>query len=117
MLTFDNVFLLIGIVTISIIWFESLRARELTIRHCHHLCRETNLQLLDQTVSLVSISMKRTESGRIKLLRKYQFEVSENGVDRYPGYITLLGGRIIESRLEGPDGQNTFHQSKPTNLH
>jgi hypothetical protein len=113
----DIVFLLLIIVAVSITWYESLRAREMAIRYCHHLCRETNLQLLDQTVSLVSISIKRARNGNLTLLRKYQFEVSENGVDRYSGFITLLGSRIIESRLEGPDGQNTFHQIKPTNLH
>jgi uncharacterized protein DUF3301 len=116
-LTLDVIFLLLLIVVVCIVWFESLRLRELAIRHCHHLCRETNLQLLDQTVSLVSISFRRCGRGNINLLRKYQFEVSENGVDRYSGYITFLGSNIIESRLEGPDGQNTFHQSGSTRLH
>ncbi len=113
----DIVFLLLTIVVISFIWFESLRVREMVINHCHRLCKETELQLLDQTVSLVSISLKRDANGNLRLLRKYQFEVSENGVDRYSGYVTSLGSRIIESRLEGPDGHNTFHQSKPTSLH
>jgi thiamine biosynthesis lipoprotein len=116
-LTIENISLLLAIVIISLVWFESLRVREMAIRHCHRLCRETNLQLLDQTVSLVSISLRRAETGTMKVLRKYQFEVSENGVDRYSGYITLLGSRIIESRLEGPDGLNTFHQSDPYRLH
>ena len=117
MLTFDNVGLLVIVVALSTIWYESLRLREMAIRHCHILCRESNLQLLDQTVSLVSIKLKRADSGSLKFLRKYQFEVSENGVDKYSGFITMLGNRIIESRLEGPDGQNIFHQSGPTSLH
>ena len=108
----DFIFLILIILIVVFIWFESLRIRELVIAHCKHLCREANLQLLDQTVALVSLSLKRTGKGSVALLRKYQFEVSENGVDRVSGFVTLLGSRIIETRLEGPEGINTFHQSK-----
>ena len=117
MLSWDFIFILVAIAAISYAWFESLRIREKVIRHCHHLCKETNLQLLDQTVSVASISLKRAANGNFYLRRLYHFEVSENGVDRYSGYVTSLGSNIIESRLEGPDGQNTFHQSNPTSLH
>ncbi|MFT7460140.1 MAG: hypothetical protein ACI909_002828 [Planctomycetota bacterium] len=117
MLTWETIFILVLIILIASIWFESLRVREFVIKHCHHLCREINLQLLDQTVSLTSLSLRRTDSGSLGFKRKYQFEVSENGADRFSGYITLVGNRIIESRLEGPDGQNIFHQGKPSTLH
>ncbi len=117
MLTLDTVFLLVIIVIVALIWFESLRMRELVIRHCKQLCRETNLQLLDQTVSLISLSLQRTGSGNLGLQRKYQFEVSENGVDRYSGFVTSLGNSIIESRLDGPENQSTFLQSKSKTLH
>ena len=112
MLGLDVIVLLFIIVIAVYIWYESLRIRELVIEHCKQLCREAGVQLLDQTVAQVSLSIKRTNVGGVALLRKYQFEVSEDGVDRYQGYISLLGGRIIESRLEGPDGISTFHQSK-----
>ena len=108
----DFIFLILIILIVVFIWFESLRVREIVIEHCKHLCREANLQLLDQTVALVSLSLKRTGKGSVALLRKYQFEVSENGIDRVSGFVTLLGSRIIETRLEGPEGINTFHQSK-----
>ncbi len=110
MFTLDIIFLLLMILIVVFIWFESLRIRELVIKHCNDLCRGANLQLLDQTVALVSLSLKRTGNGSIALLRKYQFEVSENGVDRYSGYVTLLNSRIIESRLEDAADINTFHQ-------
>jgi Protein of unknown function (DUF3301) len=115
--TMDIIFLLLTILVVSVVWFESLRIREYVIKHCNQLCRETDLQLLDQTVSLISLSLKRANNGGMSILRKYQFEVSENGVDRYSGYVTLLGKRIIESHLEGPQGINTFHQSKSPPLH
>lgn len=112
MIGLDVVFLLFIIIIAVYTWYESLRIREMVIEHCKHLCREAGVQLLDQTVAQVSLSLKRTNVGSFALLRRYQFEVSEDGVDRYQGYVTLLGGRIIESRLEGPHGQNTFHQPK-----
>ncbi len=113
----DIIFLLLGILILTVVWFESLRIREFVIKHCKQLCRESDLQLLDQTVALVSLTLKRADDGNLRLLRRFQFEVSENGVDRFSGYVSLLGNSIIESHLEGPDGQNTFHQSRPPSLH
>lgn len=117
MLNIETIFLLVAILLVVYIWFESLRLREFVIKHCNHLCQESDLQMLDQTVALISLSLKKTSNGGLALKRKYQFEVSGNGVDRFPGYITLFGSSIIESRLEGPQGQNIFHQSGSSTLH
>ena len=98
-------------------WFEILRIRELVIRHCQRLCRDANLQLLDQTVALVSLSVTRLSRMRYTLLRKYAFEVSENGVDRQAGFVLVQGSRIVESRLQSADGSSIIHQQKSDELH
>jgi hypothetical protein len=117
MLTWDTIFLLAIIFTFAYVWYESLRIRERIILHCHNLCRETNLQLLDQTVSLLTIAPRRTENGSLGFYRKYQFEVSENGVDRFSGFVSVLGSKIVESHLQGEAGQNIFHQGKSERPH
>ena len=108
----NTVYLLLIILLLVYAWSESLRMRDIVITHCNYLCREGDLQLLDQTVAMVSISLKKTGKKSLGVLRKYQFEVSENGVDRIPGFVTMLGDTVFESYLEGEDGINIFHQSK-----
>lgn len=93
------------------IWYESMRAREQVISHCRRLCNESGFQLLDQTVSLSSLSLKKYGVLSFSLQRVYSFEVSKTGVERLAGDIVLRGKWIIASRLEGPDGSNIFHQS------
>ncbi len=113
----DIIWPLVLLLVVVYLWFEVLRIREQVITHCKRLCREANLQLLDQTVALASMSLKRGKNGMPSLQRIYGFEVSENGVDRLSGYVTLRGNYIIESRLEAADGSNIIHQQKFPTLH
>ncbi len=113
-----NSFLLLGaIVIIMLLWFESLRVRERVTRICRELCEKSELQLLDQTVALSSISANRSIRGHWHLRRIYQFEVSNNGADRYRGYITLLGTSIEAIQIDNPDGMTTIYPTVPGQIH
>ena len=102
---------------VVIIWLESLKVREFVIARCQLVCKEAKLQLLDQTVALVALSVRRSVDGALKIHREYKFEVSADGVTRYAGFVNLMGKQILSIRFEGPDGENIFHQSKPPPLH
>ena len=115
--SFDYIWPLLALLVIVYTWFEILRIREMVIRHCQRLCREADLQLLDQTVALVSLSMTRLSTFRYALVRRYAFEVSENGVDRQAGFVIVLGSRIVESRLQSAHGSSIIHQPKTNQLH
>ena len=108
---------LLLLLVVVYVWFEIMRIRELVVSHCKRLCQEARLQLLDQTVALASLSFKRSRNGMLTLQRIYGFEVSENGVDRLSGYVTVRVSYIIESRLEAADGSNIIHQQKFPTLH
>jgi len=110
--------ILLAIVTLILLfWFETLRMREYVIRRCKSTCEAAGLQLLDQSVALNSISMKRDRNGRWRVHRSYQFHVSENGTDRYPGSIILTGNRIEAVHIEGESGTTTLHQERPMRIH
>jgi hypothetical protein len=89
-----------------IVWFwqENLRYREFAVRQCKRICQEMNLQLLDQTVALTSLKLRRDQNKNIKILRKYNFEISMDGANRCRGYIILLGFNIIHTEFDLPDG-------------
>ena len=91
---------------LAIIWFwqDSLRSREFAIKYCKDKCKEMNLQLLDQTIALKSLSLKRNSMGSLVITRRYNLEYSINGVDRYKGSI-LIGKDSVDSfQLDHPDG-------------
>lgn len=86
-------------------WLNSRRAHEFSLGICRHFCDKHDAMLLDQTVCLHRLRLRRGDSGRIQLERCYQFEYSYNAVDRYSGDMTILGLKPVEISF---DGQRTL---------
>jgi len=87
--TFATVVLLI---TIGWLFLDSLRSQEAAIVICGKACKERNVQLLDQTVSVCRVGIKWGTEG-IKLRRTYRFDYSDDGEDRHTGHLILIGTR------------------------
>lgn len=85
-------------------WQFNLRYREYTIIQCRKICNEMNVQLLDQTVTLSSIRIRKDTGGKFRPLLQYNFEISMDGVSRYNGYVILHGFRVIYTEINLPDG-------------
>jgi len=113
MYSVNSVLFLAIIIVIILIWFESLRVRESVTRMCRELCEKSDLQLLDQTVSLASISLRRSVSRRTFLHRIYHFEVSSNGSDRFAGYVSLAGRTVEAVQIDSPEGMTTIYPVTP----
>ena len=94
-------------------WQVSLKGREHAIRQCKSVCGDLDMQLLDQTVSLSGIRLGMTANREFMLIRRYRFETSCNGLDRYDGYMLLHGHDLQYVEVEQPDGKiiidNTSH--------
>jgi hypothetical protein len=90
----------------ALIWFwsDSLRARERTLRACATACEQLNVQLLDQTVSLSRLGIRRDAHGRLQMRRIYAFEFSIGGGGRWHGHAVLLGQNVEYVQLDHPDG-------------
>ena len=113
-----NSLMLLGFIGLIILfWFESLRVREFIIKMCKKICRESDLQLLDQTVSLWKIKLGRSESGWLSVHRVFRFEVSSNGTDRLTGYVILDGRRIRAVQIENPEGMTVIYPHGPAMIH
>lgn len=74
------------------------------VARCRALCEELNVQLLDQTVGLAKLSIARGEQGQLQLRRRYAFEYSIKGTDRWRGTAELCGRRIESIHMEHPNG-------------
>ena len=99
------------------LWSEALRAREMALARCRRACRDANVQLLDQTVMLTSWRLARDVRGNITSRRRYRFEFSALGNDRYRGEIVMVGPKVEFVRLEHPGGPFILADSRIELVH
>lgn len=97
---------LIGFLILLVLggWFfmASLRVREIAIKLSRQACRREGLQFLDDTVSAAHIGLRRDGRGRLNIHRTYQFEFSDSGMQRYSGYIVMLGEQLQILHMDWP---------------
>jgi hypothetical protein len=92
----------------ALFWSSSRAAAELAIRYGQRACAKAQVQWLDQSAHMVGIKLRRKPSGWLGWERKFHFEYSQNGDDRYVGHVTLLGSQLVNllgpmPRLENED--------------
>lgn len=75
---------------IALLWLDGARAREFALGLVAELCQRRDVQLLDGTVALARMGIRRTTSG-LRIRRMFRFDFSEEGVGRRTGYLLLLG--------------------------
>nr|WP_217364097.1 DUF3301 domain-containing protein [Marinobacterium sp. xm-d-579] len=76
------------------VWYKGLAVRERALNAVESYCNKLDLQLLDQNVSLRALWLKRDDRGRLTPWRRYQFEFTTTGDQRYRGQVVLLGNRL-----------------------
>ncbi len=95
-----DLFWLTLIVLLLLHWWQSLKVKEIALKAASRHCQELDLQLLDQSVYLRGIWLKRDDNGKIRIWRSYLFEFTATGEDRARGRIVLLGIRVTGITLE-----------------
>jgi len=86
-------------------WWHAMQARETAARAARNACRTFGTQFLDDTVALRHLRPRRDASGRVRLLRVYQFEFTQSGGERNQGYVTLRGRRVLDVHLDAVDNK------------
>jgi hypothetical protein len=85
---------LLAIGAFSLFWSASRLAAETARRAGRLACERAGVQLLDQTVMLSGVSLRRDRRGRLRVLRRYSFDYSREGSDRERGALALLGNEL-----------------------
>lgn len=86
--------------------------KRIALQHLHQYFREQDLQLLDQTIVLKHVWPFRSDLGSLQLRRRYGFEFTSTGEERYHGFIELSGRRLQRIELEPhrlPDTDDRLH--------
>ena len=99
------------------LWLDTLKAREIGMQAAQRACADEGLQFLDETVVGTSFRLARDDAGQVRLRRIYAFEYSDNGDNRRPGSVTLLGHTVellhIRPQLyvvpKAPENHETIH--------
>ena len=92
------VIILIGLAILY--WQAASRCKEIAVAGARKECSICEVQLLDQTVHQVKVSLSRDVSGRWRVWREYRFEYSQDGESRHKGMLILLGQRTIRVALD-----------------
>lgn len=88
-----DLILLLALLAIIGAWLTLSRAREQAVQEARQQCRQHGLQLLDESVGLRSLRLRRMH-GQLALERCYAFEVSIDGDDREPGRLWMIDRNI-----------------------
>lgn len=94
---FDMLVLLALVAGVGL-WMKSSTARERAVREAHALCQRYGLQLLDETVGLRRLRLRRAD-GLLRFERCYDFEVSVDGRDRQSGQLCMVGTVVTHTSL------------------
>lgn len=97
----EPLLLLAGVALLLWFWLQGLRAREIAIRTAQELCHHQGLQLLDGTVALNGLRLRRAPAGHVALQRTYQFEYTRDGYLRERGFVLMLGLRLESAGVAG----------------
>ncbi len=82
-------------------WFENQGCKEIAILICKQTCRQIKVQLLDDTIVLTRIRLKRKSSGQLTLQRTYCFEFTDDGNARRSSTLLLTGKRLELIEIQG----------------
>jgi hypothetical protein len=81
-------------------WWQSDKIKGLALSFVYQYCKDQNLQLLDQTMVLKGLWPYRDDQGSLRLRRRYGFEFTSTGQERYEGIISLAGMRMLSLDLD-----------------
>lgn len=105
----SNLLLLLVLGATVGLWLKLSVARERAVREARRQCQLHNLQLLDETVGLHALRLRRVDGLR-RVERCYGFEVSIEGHDRAPGRLWMIGSSLTSVSLPSiealPPGDN-----------
>lgn len=81
-------------------WWQGDKVKGIALTHVYRLCKEQQLQLLDQTMVLKGVWPVRDDEGSLRIRRRYSFEFTSTGAARSQGTVELLGARLHKLHLD-----------------
>ena len=99
-LNVSHIFILLVGFAIARYFFSELRVREIALNAARSHSKEMSVQLLDQSVGIHRVWLKRGSDNRLHIWRNYQFEFASTGDERYKGHVITLGDLVESVQLD-----------------
>lgn len=106
----SDLLFLLALIAVVGLWLKLSSARERAVREARRQCQQYGLQLLDETVGLRALRLRRV-NGLRRIERCYGFEVSTEGHDREPCRLWMVGDTL--SGLSLPSIERLPHDKMP----
>ena len=81
-------------------WWRGYAVKEVALRSTRQHCHELQVQLLDESVVMRGLWLKRDARGLLRVRRSYEFEFTSTGDERYYGCTVMLGPRVESIQLQ-----------------
>ncbi len=108
----NTIIVLLIVIGLIYFWLDSVKSKENAMAYAAKACRDIEVQLLDQTVSLTTFKLTRSKQGRLVFQRIYRFDFSIHGNERREGRVMLKGHRIEQIQLDYDEGTVIENQVK-----
>lgn len=83
-----------------VFWWHSDAVKNEALKLVDSYCKRLGLQLLDQSMVINSVWPATDQSGTYRLKRKYRFEFTSTGEQRYRGSIVMIGRNQHSIKLD-----------------
>ncbi|MFC1750636.1 DUF3301 domain-containing protein [Pseudomonadota bacterium] len=94
-----DMFILFLLGFVGVFWWKTQDVKPYALRAAQKRCEEEGLQLLDQSVVLRRARLRRDSRGRMHICRRFVFEFSSTGDERYKGYVETMGTQVVSISL------------------
>lgn len=88
-------------------WWRAKAIKDFVLQAAGNYCKTMDVLLLDDAVYLRGLWFKRDSEGALRVWRRFLFDFTSTGDERYTGRVIMLGQRIQHMELDPhrmPDG-------------
>jgi hypothetical protein len=89
-----NLLVLLTLCLLVFYWWHSGDFKAIAMGFATQHCEQFSLQLLDQSMVIKGLWAERNVDGALSVRRRYQFEFSSTGEQRYLGLLTMAGSKL-----------------------
>lgn len=81
-------------------WWRAKAIKDFVLQAARRYCKTMDVDLLDDAVYLRGLWFKRDDQGRLRVWRRFLFDFTSTGEERYTGRVIMLGSKILNMELE-----------------
>lgn len=85
---------------VILLWWDGLGAKEIASEKGKQLCRDAELQFLDDTVVQIKLRFCFYQKKQLGVFRRFLFEFTSDGEIRYQGFIDMFGHVVIDTEMQ-----------------